>query len=114
MPSRRLEKDQWQTYCERVSRGLTGKRIDIEVAALDVGDQIQAEHVPVLGIAYDPKNDLVEVALEGLDHLIRHPREISIEEGTRGLISMEVVDADQTRQILKFEDPLMLPSRAAG
>jgi hypothetical protein len=39
----------------------------------------------LLGITYDPNKDLLETALEGLDHLIAHPREISVEDGPEGL-----------------------------
>jgi hypothetical protein len=35
-----------------------------------------AEWPPLRGVAYDPKDDVLEVALEGIDHLIEHPREI--------------------------------------
>lgn len=46
-----------------------GKQAEIEVALLDIGDQIEAEWVPLLGITYDPKDDPVVVLLDGLDHL---------------------------------------------
>jgi Family of unknown function (DUF5335) len=39
-------------------------RAEIEVASLALGDQVEAEWLPLLGIAYDPKDDLVQVALE--------------------------------------------------
>ena len=51
------------------------------------------------GIVYDAGNDLVEIALENLDHLIRAPREIYVEEGPSGLASMEVVDRDGVRHL---------------
>ena len=52
------------------------KAAEIEVASLSLGDQVEAEWLPLHGITYDPNDDLVEVALEGLDHMIRKPREI--------------------------------------
>jgi hypothetical protein len=45
------------------------------VASLDLGDQTQAEWLPLLGITYDPRDDVVDIALDGLDHMIRKPRE---------------------------------------
>jgi hypothetical protein len=51
----------------------------------------------------------VEVLLEGLDHLIRSPRDIYIDQGPAGLTSMEVIDADGVRQIIRLRDPIMLP-----
>jgi hypothetical protein len=59
-----LDKPIWKPYLDHVSKTIaTGKQVLIEVASLALGDQIEAEWVPLLGIVYDPKNDLVELAL---------------------------------------------------
>jgi hypothetical protein len=108
----KLEKTQWKPYFDYVSKILVGKRAEIEVASLKIGDQIEAEWLPFLGIVYDHKNDLVEVLVEDLDHLIRKPVEIYIDVGPAGLTSVEVIDADDYRQIIKLRDPLMLPYEA--
>jgi hypothetical protein len=89
---------------------LEGKQAEIEVASLRLGDQVQAEWLPLIGITYDPEDDLVEVALEGLDHMIAKPRAISVEDGPEGIISLEIVDADDVRQIVKLRDPVLLPA----
>jgi hypothetical protein len=112
MTTRKLDKRQWPTFFAGVTRMLEGKRAEIEIVSLRLGDQIEAEWLPLLGIAYDPKDDIVEVALEGLDHLIPKPREIYIEDGTQGLLALEIVDADDVRQIIKLRDPLALPAPA--
>ena len=57
---RTLKKSEWHGYFDRVSRALLGKRAKIEVASLVLGDQIEAEWVPVLGITYDQKDDVLE------------------------------------------------------
>src|SRR4051812_26800838 len=74
----RLEHDTWHAYFDNMARILEGKRVEIEVDALSIGSQIQAEWLPLIGITYEPQGDMLEVALEGLDHLIRHPREIYV------------------------------------
>jgi hypothetical protein len=105
----KLDKGAWHTYFDRMSKLVLGKQAEIEVASLNLGNQIEAEWVPLLGITYDPKNDLVEVLLEGLDHLIRNPRDIYIDQGQTGLTSMEVIDTEDVRQIIRLRDPMMLP-----
>jgi len=110
MAGRALVKPDWQSYCDRISNALAGKLAQLEVTGLALGDQIAANWLPVLGITYEPKDDLLEIALEGLDHLIHKPREISVDDGPEGLKSMEIVDADQNRQIVKLTEPLMLPA----
>jgi hypothetical protein len=65
-----------------------------------------------LGLVYDPKDDLVEVALDGVDHMIVKPREIYLDEGLRGPMSIEIIDAEGTKQIIKLRNPLTLPAPA--
>ena len=110
--AKQLEKSQWRTYFDRMSKALVGKRAEIEVASLKLGDQIQAEWLPLLGISYDPKDDIIEIALEGVDHLIPKPREVYVEENGLKLSSLEVIDAEGTHQIIVLKDPMMLPAPA--
>jgi hypothetical protein len=42
--------------------------------------------------------------------MIRKPREIYLADWTRGLTTIEIVDADGTKQIVKLREPLMLAS----
>jgi hypothetical protein len=110
MTTRKLDKKQWRTFFDGVTTMLEGKEAEIEVASLRLGDQVEAEWLPLIGIAYDPNDDIVEVALEGLDHLIPKPREIYVEDGAQGMVALEIVDADYVRQIIKLRDPLALPA----
>src|ERR1700731_4406050 len=59
---------------------------------------------------YDPRDDAVEIAPDGHDQMIRRPREIYLDDGAAGLTSLEIVDADGVRQIVKLKDQLMLPA----
>lgn len=110
MATRKLEKKEWRSFLDRFSTTLAGKQAEIEVVSLRLGDQVEADWLPLLGIAYDPNDDIVEVALEGLDHLIREPRELYVEEGGGGLAALEIVDSDDVKQIVKLRNPLMLPA----
>jgi hypothetical protein len=114
MTVRKLDKNEWLPFFEGISKVLEGKRAEIEVASLSLGDQIQAEWLPFFGIVYDPKDDLVELTLEDLDHLIHHPREIYVDDNVGGLIAIEIVTADDVREIIKLKDPLMLPAPVQG
>ena len=109
MTTLKLDKPAWQTYFDRVSRTLEGKRAEIEVDSLELGSQIEADWSPLIGIAYDHKSDLIEIDLEGLDHLVFHPRELYVEHDATGLKSMEIIDDAGQRQIVKLRDPIMLP-----
>lgn len=112
-----LPKQAWKSYFEAMSEVLIGKWAEVEVAALDLGDQIVAERLPLLGITYDTKDDLVDVSLGGenqLNHLIRHPSQIEIVEGVDGLRSIAIMSDDGTVQVLRLRDPLRLPQATPG
>ena len=114
MATQQLDKSKWQAFFDGMSKTLlTGKQVEIEVAAIPLGDQIEVEWLPLVGIVYDRKDDVLQVITEGhVDHMIQHPKEIHVDEGAAGLETMLVIDGDGTRQILKFRDPLELPAPA--
>jgi hypothetical protein len=113
MATRKLAKSEWQSYFDRVSQSLGAKRVEIEVASLEIGDQIEANQVALKGLTYDPKSDVLEVVTEALDHMIQHPREIYVEESGDGLVTVEALDSDGNKQIIKLTSPLLIASDAA-
>jgi hypothetical protein len=108
-----IPREQWRTFFDRMSKGLLGKQAEVEVASLDLGDQITAEWIPLLGITYDSRDDLIDVAFDRANHLIRHPSQIVVDETTEGLASVAVVDAEGVRQIVRLKDPFRLPPSSA-
>ena len=105
MTTRMLAKSEWQSYCDKISKVLKAQQAQIDILGLAIGDQkLIGQWVPFLGIVYDHKDDLLEIALEGLDHMIARPQEISVVEGVEGqLESIEIVGADRLRQIVKLK-----------
>jgi hypothetical protein len=109
--SRKVERQEWQGYFDRVSKGIEDEKAELEVAGLaGLGDQIAAQWIPVIGITYDRKDDLVDLALDPLDHMIRKPREIWVDESGASLESVEVIDSDNVHHIARFRHPLRLPA----
>jgi hypothetical protein len=110
---RDLPKTEWRRFFDRMSKPLLGKWAEVEVASLDLGDQITAEWVPLIGITYDSRDDLVDVALDRANRLIRHPTAIIVEEAPTGLESVAVIDAEGARHFVKLREPLALPPATA-
>ncbi len=111
MATRQLDRSEWKAYFDRVSKALGAKLVEIEVASLDIGDQVEGEWIPFMGITYDHKNDVVEVALEGVDHLVRRPQAVYVDEdAAEGLRSLEIVDGDGRKHLLTLKTPLALPA----
>jgi hypothetical protein len=117
MAMHNLPKRAWKPYFEAMSDALIGKWAEVEVASLDLGDQVVAEWIPLLGVTYDYKDDLVDVALGGeiqLNHLIRRPTQIEVVEEADGLRSIAITTADGTVQVLRLKTPLSLPAPTQG
>jgi hypothetical protein len=112
MPIRRLEKSAWNDYFGLVSKFvLVGKRAEVVVTSLSFGAQIEAEWVLLFGVVYDEKDDILEITLDGLDHLVRRPLEIHVDEGaSSGVSGFAVLDDAGWRHIVRLRDPLMLPA----
>ena len=114
MPTlRTVPQPEWREFFDRMSKALLGKPAEIEVASAEIGDQIIAERMPMIGVTYDSHDDLLDVALDRTDHLIYHPREIVVQEDEAGLWSIAVMTDDGTRQIVRLAEPLRMPDAAA-
>ena len=110
MPLTQLAKPQWQDYFDRVSASLAGKRVEVEVTGLGLGAQVEADWLPLVGLSYEPKGDVLTVAAEGLQHLIRHPRQIHVDHDMDWVHSFEAIDAEGNRHYITLMDPLRLPA----
>jgi len=107
---RSIPKSHWPSFFDRLSQALRGKWTEVEVASLDLGDMVMAEWIPMMGITYESRDDLLDIALDRMNHLIRRPMEVVVEEDASGVKSVAVLDAEGTRQIINFKTPLALPA----
>jgi hypothetical protein len=112
--TRTIPKEDWRPFFDMISKSLVGQRVEVETASLDLGDQIVAEWLPLVGITYDSHNDLLDVAMVELDHLIRNPRAIVVQESKGSIESVAVEDADGETEVIRLKAPVMLPAAGAG
>ena len=109
MTTEALNSERWQPFFDRISKTLKGRPVRVEVTSLAIGDQIEAEGLALLGITYEPKDDVIELALEGLHHTIRSPLQVFVEHEGTLVASIEVVDATGEKQIISLVEPVLLP-----
>ena len=108
MESRILDKNEWSGELVRLSRLMRGKDVMVEVEALNLGDQMEAESVPLRGLSYDEKDDVVQLWVGEMDHMIRHPQRIEIAVEKDRLISIYIIDAEgEQHQIRPLEEVLV-------
>lgn len=104
MATVQLAKNDWQTYFDRFSKKLGDKQVEIEVSSLKLGNQVESRWAPLRGVSYDPKDDVLAIFLEGLEHNIQRPQTIFVEQADGEVNSMEVVEQDDTRQIIRLRN----------
>ncbi len=113
MDYRRVDPSRWQALFDAFGRVLEGQRVEIEIFGLDLGDQIEAEWLPLNGLTYDPSDEAVYVYTErapGHTGDGRYsPREVWVEVREGGLSSVVVVDREEHKHIVRFRAPLELP-----
>jgi len=91
MPLRKLEKSDWRYYSAHLSKALAIRRSEANTASLAVSRQVAAEWVPLLGVTYETEKDLFEIALQHLEHRVRFPRTIYVDEGPKGTTGFKVI-----------------------
>ena len=110
MPLMQLAKSRWQAYFDGVSKALGAQQVEIQVTGIGLGDQVEADWIPLIGLSYDPKNDVFAVTAEGVEHLIAHPAQIHVDQELEALRSVEVIDKEGNRHIVLLREALSLPS----
>jgi len=98
MALEKLPKEQWKEFFDNFSKKFCKDKIpefaQIEVLSPELGDQEETLWVKLMGITYDPKDDVLDIALGelDLDHMIYHPTEIWVDVDEDGFINeMEVI-----------------------
>ncbi|HEX4709634.1 DUF5335 family protein [Phenylobacterium sp.] len=109
-----VDKSKWQAAADLLSRAIHGQPARLEVASLRLGDQVEAEWAPLLGVTYDPKDNLFEIRLQGLDHLITDPRLFAIREREGLADSLAVTDGEGIEHLLLLRQPIALPPTPAA
>lgn len=104
-----VDKGNWREAADLLSRAIHGQMARLEVADLALGEQIAVRWAALEGVSYDPKDDLFEIQLDGLDHLVFHPQMFAIVEQDGLTDSLAVVDGHGAQHILQLRDPIALP-----
>lgn len=107
MSIKKIARTDWAGYFDAFSRKHNrAHRTDyaeIRVFSLEDGAQRETSWLPLAGITYDPKSDLLEILVDSMDHLVLHPREIYVEELEGGVLaSLQVMREDGTKEVIEL------------
>lgn len=112
-----LDAQRWHEYFDSLTPNIEGMLVTIEVMSEQVGDQLDAERMPLQAISYDPRDDVLEIALGGrgarypvvLRHFISSPNTISVEESSSITpTAILVTDGGGVRTLIRLFEPVEL------
>jgi hypothetical protein len=100
---------EWAALLGRLTKEHEGRLITIELLDPEYGDQHEAERLPFAYADYDPRDDVVIVAVGGnsprypvlLRHMIWHPSEVDVAPDG----AFRVVDQDDIATLVSFYGP---------
>jgi Family of unknown function (DUF5335) len=98
MPTREIPKNEWVPFFNSFADRHQGWLVIVEEIGADLGDQIEAEELPLEGISADLKDneDVITITVGGTpDELVHH----AIEQATRVWLKQTDEGADEALQI---------------
>ena len=109
MAIRELSRSDWAQYFNDYSadQSSEGRIEHAELLSLSTesGAQKHTDWLPLQGLVYDHKGDLLEIQLQGLDCLIGHPKAIFVDEEAGRLARFEVLQDGGKTEIVQLRQP---------
>jgi hypothetical protein len=113
-----IPRQKWLQYFNDIGKRYTGWNTTVEVLAGELGDQPEAEGLPLQGLSYDPSGSqagdvMVEVGDAGFPyetHLIRHPRAVRAASSAPSLeLDIEIEGEDGLKTLVRLRPRPELP-----
>ena len=98
-------RDTWRAQLDDLTEQFAGGSVTIEVLDREFGDEEEAQRLPLAFIEYDPKDDVVIVAVGGesarypvvLRHIVRDPQNVVVDTlggGDDAPVAVDVAGGD--------------------
>jgi hypothetical protein len=110
MATRKLERSEWRRYFDEVAKRLPTMRVTVLVLDDHIGVQPETEEGTLIGVTFDPKDGILEVATPNITHRVSDPKEIYVQEERGQLASIEVLVSDGTKRIFELKPLPALPT----
>jgi len=100
-----IPREQWTAYFDAFSKRFlrdgTPESATVEILSRELGAQEAMHNIRVLGVSYDHRDQVLDIALEDVDHLVLRPTEIWTVEQPNGFVSeIAVTREDGTQEII--------------
>ena len=100
----------WEQYFDNIAKKIKAmdEKIEIELVAPSVEEFKETQNLALAGISYDPKDKVLSVFCENIDHLINKPQEICVEEENGGVKTIRVTDGTGLQHFIKLSTPVTI------
>lgn len=112
METMKIKAREWKKYFENINAELRHKPIHIEGDSLASGGQLKSGWTELNEISYDPEFDLCNISVSGLVLQFRRLQDIHLVCGNKGISTIEIKGTDGIKHIVRFREPLPVPSVA--
>jgi uncharacterized protein YuzE len=104
-----IKKQNYHVYFDDLSKFFENDLVEIEVMGLKLGDQIEADYITLNGMTYEPKEDILFLYLaDELEHTIRKPVEIYVDESEFGVDKIAIKCAQGHLHLVTFKHAVPL------
>ena len=111
-----LPQDRWRAQLDDLTEKFAGGSVTIELLDRELGDEQEAERLPLAYIEYDPKDGVVIVAVGGnsarypvvLRHMVEDPQRIVVDtlgDGDDAPAVVDVTSGDGGQTIVTIHPP---------
>jgi Family of unknown function (DUF5335) len=108
-----LPRSQWQAGLDELTKRHQGHRVAIELLDQEFGDEAEVETLPLSYLEFDPKDDVVIVAVGGRDgrypvvlrHIVERPQRIAADSVGEDRVAVDIVDGDGGHTIVTIQAP---------
>lgn len=113
-----IPREAWGDYLNALSNREHDHPVIVRVEGQEVGDQVLAEHVPLVGISVEKKGseaNAIELTLahrdqRSLNHMIQSPEHVYVEESASGeVVCLDIEDTARVKTLIFFERYMELP-----
>jgi hypothetical protein len=108
-----LARAEWQAWLEELTKERERHEVAIELLDREFGDEAQVEMLPLAFVEFDPKDDVVIIAVGGRDgrypvvlrHIVEHPQRILADTIGDDRVALDIVDGAGDHTIVTIQAP---------
>ncbi|MCB0719501.1 MAG: DUF5335 family protein [Bacteroidetes bacterium] len=105
--AKKIDKGEWMSFFSALAQDhRRRKQVDyaeVRIMSREIGVQKEVSWLPLIGITYDQRNDVIDLSVENMNHMIQHPKEVFVDDGGNGHVrSIEVMRNDGIVELIEI------------